>query len=77
MDMFGRTINVGDYVVCSAGKNVEVYEVLKVKRNNRGYTKIYVNVGSSKKWKSSIDCLLYEPDFTNFETINNRLVKRI
>jgi len=56
-DKEGTEVNVGDLMIFSAGKSVEVYEILKIKEDSRNssWTQVYVDVGSSKKWKQSIN----------------------
>ncbi len=56
VDKLNNNVDVGDFMIFSAGKSVEVYEVLKT-RNGRisSWDEVYVNVGSSKKWKYARD----------------------
>jgi len=58
-DKLGNEIFIGDTMVFSAGKSIELYEVLKLKEDTRNsaWSKVFVNVGSSKKWKEAVNGL--------------------
>jgi len=60
-DKLGNSIVVGDQMIFSAGKEVEIYEILKVKEDirNDAWSRVYVNVGSSKKWKEAVNGIKY------------------
>ena len=60
-DKVGNSIVVGDQMIFSAGKEVEIYEILKVKENsmNNAWSQVYVNIGSSKKWKEAVNGIKY------------------
>ena len=56
-------VKVGDKMIFSAGKSVEVYEIEKIRPVGRMSTNLYevfVNVGSSKKWKFSKDGIKFK-----------------
>jgi len=60
VDKLGREIQVGDKMIFSAGKEVAIYEVLKIReRRIQSQNELYVNVGSSKKWKQARDGILF------------------
>jgi hypothetical protein len=57
LDKLNNEIVVGDQIIFSAGKSVEIYEILKIRENtiNSAWSEVYVNIGASKKWKQAID----------------------
>jgi predicted proteasome-type protease len=57
LDKLNNEIVVGDQIIFSAGKSVEIYEILKIRENtiNSAWSEVYVNIGDSKKWKQAID----------------------
>ena len=61
-DKLGNEISVGERMIFSAGKEVEIYEVLKTRTDtrNRAWSQVYVNIGSSKKWKEAVNGIKYE-----------------
>ena len=60
-DFLGNNINVSDLMIFSAGKSIGIYEVEKI-RERRRYAEVYVNVGSSKKWKNSFNGIIYREE---------------
>lgn len=55
-DKLGQEINIGDMMIFSSGKDVSIYEVLKILKGRiPEQDKLYVNVGASKKWKYAVD----------------------
>ena len=60
-DKVGNSIVVGDQMIFSAGKEVEIYEILKVKVNsmNNAWSQVYVDIGASKKWKEAVNGIKY------------------
>jgi len=61
-DKLGNEISVGNQMIFSAGKEVEIYEILKTRTDNRNdaWSQVYVNIGSSKKWKEAVNGIKYE-----------------
>lgn len=57
VDKINQEVNVGDSMIFSAGKTVEIYEILKVRvdTRNSSWDEVFVNVGASKKWKYACD----------------------
>lgn len=57
VDQLGQEVSVGCKMIFSAGKEVKIYEVLKVKKHPRSsaWDEVFVDVGASKKWKFACD----------------------
>ena len=59
-DKLDLEVFVGDLMIFSAGKKVGLYEVLKIReRKPDSQNEVYVNVGSTKKWKQARDGIKY------------------
>ena len=71
IDRLGNEIEIGSIMIFSAGSSVEAYEILKLKEGR--LDKVYVNVGSTKKWKIASDGIVYTEINNSVSLIDNRL----